>query len=143
MEEARTPLIVTDTSVIVHLYIGPETRLAESVFQVDPHWAAPRLWRSEFHNVLATGMRCGRLSLERALKVTETAISQMQGHEHQPQSVDVLTLAWHSGCTAYDCEFVVVARNLGVKLVTFDRVLVSRFSGTAVSPADFAKSSAR
>lgn len=138
------PLIVSDTNLLAHLHIlGPDTMVARSVFQRDPHWVAPVVWRYEFRNVLATYMRRDLLTLSDALGVAEEAESQLRGKEHAPGSSDVLALASNSGCTAYDCEFVVVARNLGVKLVTFDRALVSSFPGTAVSPAEFVKSGSR
>jgi antitoxin FitA len=45
----------------------------------------------------------------------------------------VLTLACSSGCSAYDCEFVALARHLNTRLVTVDQQLVRRFKSTAVS----------
>jgi len=38
----------------------------------------------------------------------------MMGQEYQVVSSDVLRLAARSGCTAYDCEFVALAQELGV-----------------------------
>jgi predicted nucleic acid-binding protein len=46
-------------------------------------------------------------------------------------------LAVSSGCSAYDAEFVVLARELGVSLVTLDKELLDKFPGTAVSPERF------
>jgi predicted nucleic acid-binding protein len=61
----------------------------------------------------------------------------VQDREFQPHGQHVLRLAEASGCTAYDGEFVAVARDLGVPLVTFDREVVRAFPGTAVDPTDF------
>ena len=134
-------MIVADTNLLVHYHVpGPQMKLADSVWQRDSDWVAPVLWRSEFCNVLAAHLRAGYLKLEEALEIAE---AKLQAKQHQPKSSDVLALSSSSGCTACDCEFVVVARNLGVKLVTFDRALVSSFPGTAMSPADFAKSGSR
>lgn len=47
----------------------------------------------------------------------------------------VLSLALDSGCSAYDCEFVWLARDLRVPLVTADRHVLGAFPDTAV-PAD-------
>ncbi|MGA8893316.1 MAG: hypothetical protein WB493_17280 [Anaeromyxobacteraceae bacterium] len=52
----------------------------------------------------------------------------------------VLTLADRSGCTAYDCEFVSVAMELGVPLVTSDRQVLGAFPEFATSPEDFVAS---
>lgn len=43
----------------------------------------------------------------------------------------MLALAERSGCSAYDCEYVAVARRLDVALVTEDRRLLKAFPETA------------
>jgi predicted nucleic acid-binding protein len=50
----------------------------------------------------------------------------------------VLTLATRSRCSAYDCEFVAVAQDLGVPLVTTDRQVLRAFPSVAVRPEAFA-----
>ena len=52
-------------------------------------------------------------------------------------SLDVLRLASESGCSAYDCEFVVLAQNLAIRLVTLDRKVQLAFPKVAVSLEDF------
>ncbi len=42
-----------------------------------------------------------------------------------------------AGCSAYDCEFVVLARELRVRLVTFDTEVLQSFPDTADSPETF------
>jgi hypothetical protein len=42
--------------------------------------------------------------------------------------------------SSYDCEFVALAVDLGVKLVTFDMKLCNEFSDIAIHPKDFAGS---
>jgi hypothetical protein len=42
-----------------------------------------------------------------------------------------------SGCTGYDCEFVVLARDLDIKLVTLDRQILKCFPGTAIALSEF------
>ena len=42
-----------------------------------------------------------------------------------------------STCSAYDCEFVALARQLSVKLVTQDKKLLREFPDTAVSLDEF------
>ena len=49
----------------------------------------------------------------------------------------VLELALASGCSAYDCEFVTLARQLDTALVTSDRKLLTTFPETASSPDSF------
>jgi PIN domain len=67
-------VIVVDTSVLVYLLLpGERTEQSERVFRRDPVWAAPRLWRSEFRNVLAVYMRRGPLALDQALQLMDTS----------------------------------------------------------------------
>jgi len=49
-------VIVADTNLVAHLIMnGPNIRLAERVFESDPDWCAPLLWRSDS----ATSWRAG------------------------------------------------------------------------------------
>ena len=57
----------------------------------------------------------------------------MYGSEYTAKSHAVLVLATESTCTAYDCEFVALAKELGVSLVTLDREVLREFTQTAVS----------
>lgn len=121
-------MIVADTNVIAYLLLpSPFTPPAERLYAQDPEWVAPLLWRSEFRNVLALYMRRSLLTLDQALSLQGEAEDFMLGHEYEITSADVLPLAHGSGCSAYDCEFVALARFLGVPLVTADRKLAQAF----------------
>ena len=126
-------MIVVDTNVVAYLYLsGERTADAEALLQRDADWAAPLLWRSELRNILAGCMRRGDLDLVTALNIQREAESLLQGGEHEVDSRSVLELARDSGCSAYDCEFVVLARTLGVKLVTQDAKVLKAFPRHAV-----------
>lgn len=132
-------MIVADSNLIAYLLIpGEWTEDAEAVLRRDPAWVAPPLWRSEFRNVLALYLRTGTLRLPTALEILDDAERLMDGREMAPDGEQVLRLAHASGCTAYDCEFVQVARTLDLPLVTSDRRLLDRFPEIARSPRDFA-----
>ena len=45
----------------------------------------------------------------------------------------ILQLAAESTCTGYDCEFVALAKDLGVHLVTVDKQLLSQFPDVAIA----------
>ena len=55
----------------------------------------------------------------------------MSRAETEVRSDGILTLAFESGRSAYDCEFVALARELGVPLITCDRQLVRTFPAVA------------
>jgi len=131
-------VIVADTNLIAYLLIlGQYTNEAESVYIKDPQWVAPLLWRSEFRNILALYVRRGLMDLNDAYGTMEQAERLMRGQEFEIVSARVLRLAATSGCSAYDCEFVALAQDLGVTMVTSDRILVTRFKPTVSSMREF------
>ncbi len=127
-------MIVVDTNVIGYLYLsGAYSEQAERALLKDAEWAAPLLWRSELRNVLALYVRKGWLSLEDAVCIMDEAVRLMAGREYAVDSVQVLELVEKSACSAYDCEFVALARDLGVPLVTVDKQILRDFPREAVS----------
>lgn len=132
-------MIVADTSLIAPCILpGDLTGLALAVYRRDSEWVAPPLWRSEVRNVLATHMRLKGLGLSIAKEAWRLAGS-MVDDAPEPNANDVLGLAHASGASAYDCEFVAVAKGLGVRLVTADRRLARLFPTVCVSPEAFAR----
>lgn len=132
-------MIVADTNLIAYLLLeGDQTRAAQAVLRKDPAWAAPLLWRSEFRNVLALYVRRGQLAVADAVQYAEVAEALLATREYQVQSGPVLELAKQSGCTAYDCEYIFLARELGVPLITSDQGLLRAFPSVARRIADFA-----
>jgi predicted nucleic acid-binding protein len=131
-------VIVADVNLVAYLWItGEHTEAAEAVLAMDPEWAAPLLWRSEWRNVLAGYLRRGELDVAGALERAAAAEALLRGREYVVEAASVLELVARSPCSAYDCEYVALARQLGVPLVTSDRRILAAFAGTAVSPRDF------
>jgi predicted nucleic acid-binding protein len=131
-------VIVADVNLIAYLWItGEHTAAAEAVLAADHEWAAPLLWRSEWRNVLAGYLRRGELDLAGALERVAAAEAMVRGREYLVEAAPVLELVGRSPCSAYDCEYVALARQLGVPLVTSDRRILAAFAETAVSPGDF------
>ena len=128
---------VVDANVIAYLLIkGKYTDKANNLLKDDPDWVAPQLWRSEFRNVLATYVRNDYFDLSQALFLAKKAEELMQDGEYKVQSNDVLELAEKSGRSAYDCEYVALANDLGVKLITTDKQLIKAFPDIAINLAD-------
>ncbi|MEW6542708.1 MAG: type II toxin-antitoxin system VapC family toxin [Nitrospirota bacterium] len=127
-------MIVADTNLLVYLYVeGQRTSQAEIALAKDPLWVAPLLWRSEFRNTVTGLVRKKALALEDALRIVDDAERAMAGREYSVLSHDVLQLAARSGCSAYDCEFVALAQDLGIPFVTSDRQVLAAFPTTTVS----------
>ena len=132
-------MIVADTNLIVYLFInGDKTPLAQEVLTKDPHWIVPPLWQSEFRNVLAGYIRRG-MKLAQAKRIMEEAMSTFEDREVAPSSEKILELISRSDCSAYDCEFVALASQLDVPLVTADKQLKRQFPNEAKSLEDFVK----
>ena len=134
-------MTVVDTNVVAYLWLpGEFTTAAERLLADDAEWAVPLLWRSEFRSVLAGAHKRRTLSLPRANEIAATAELQLRGREFSVDTAHVLSLARQSGCSTYDCEFVALAHDLGVRLVTNDAAVLRAFPDVAVPLQRFAPS---
>jgi predicted nucleic acid-binding protein len=132
-------MIVVDNDVISYFWLeASRTKAARRARQRDADWHAPRLWRSEFRNVLYQHMAHRGLSRVDAQQIAETVEADMEGKTYPVSSADVLRLADEADHPTYDCEYVALAQALGVTLVTGDQTVVDLFADTAVLLEDFA-----
>lgn len=131
-------MIAVDTNLIAHLFVeSGSSGVARQILVRDPEWTSPILWRSEFRNALVKCLWAGSVQRDKAHKIMTAALTLMSGREYHVASDDVLELATEARCSAYDAEFVSLARELEVPLVTTDRELLEKFPDTAVSPERF------
>jgi len=91
------------------------------------------LWRSELCNILALYLRKGILSRQGAQSIMDQALLLLKGREFSVSPAQVLDLCAASSCSAYDCEFVALARDLAISLVTVDREILRCFPETALA----------
>ena len=127
-------MIVVDVNVVAYLYLpGPFSAAAENLLLSNSEWASPRLWRSEFRNILATYMRKDLLSLEQANTIFTSANDLLSNNEYEVSTLQVLQLAHDSGCSAYDCEYVALAHHLKLPVFTADKALLKAFPEVAVA----------
>ena len=131
-------MIIADTNVIAYLFIeGDYTAKAKELLKSDPIWLSPFLWRSEFRNVLRLYMCQNYLSVEDAQNIMNEAEKFMKGNEYEVNSFEVLELASQSQCSAYDCEYVALAKRLRLDLYTSDKKILNKFPDIASSLKDF------
>jgi predicted nucleic acid-binding protein len=131
-------MIVVDTNQIAYLLIGGDlTNAVRRVFIQDSAWSAPLLWRSEFRSILAQYIRRRELRLSQAMQMQRMAEEMLAGREHLTDSEGILRLVERSGCSAYDCEFVALATELQVPLVTSDKQILREFPSVSISPEAF------
>ena len=127
-------MIVVDVNVVAYLYLpGPFSAAAENLLLSNSEWATPRLWRSEFRNILATYMHKNLLSLEQANTIFTSANDLLSNNEYEVSTLQVLQLAHDSGCSAYDCEYVALAHHLKLPVFTADKALLKAFPEVAVA----------
>lgn len=129
-------MIVVDTNILAYLYLpGPHANACQRLLQHDSEWAAPSLWRSEFCNTLLLYLRKKLISRKYCAEAISAATALIGRHSFTPNANEVIELAMASDCTAYDCEFIAVARSLATILVTEDKALLRAFPKDAMTMA--------
>lgn len=135
-------MIVVDTNVLAYAVLpGARSITVQALAERDAHWLAPRLWRWELRNVLATTMRVRRLPLSDALAAFAAAERLVEDTDLEPSVEDCLRVAARGRISAWDAEFVWVAETLGAPFVTADRRLCKAFPECTVALEDAASSS--
>jgi len=128
-------VIVVDSNIICYYALpGARTSVVDRLRARDPQWCVPPLWRSEFRNVVVGQVRRGAMDLATAQDLVGLTEAMLRDNEFAVDSLAVLARAAESGCTAYDCEYVVLAEDLGVSLVTNDKQILAAFPDRAVPP---------
>jgi len=131
-------MIVVDTNVIAQFLLpSPRSSSCERVHEIDPHWITPRLWVSEFRNVLILYVRNKIISYDKAVEILQFAERLFVDTTFDAKSSDIMKNSMKSTCSAYDLEFVSLAIELGVTLVTMDKQILRQFPSVAVRPEDF------
>lgn len=131
-------MIVVDTNILCYYWLdSPLSSKAELLKERDADWVVPPLWRSEFRSALALSVRHRVLTTHDAIGLVERAEGLLRQREMAVSSRSVLELTARSRCSAYDCEFVAVARDQDLRLVTMDKQVLREFPQIAISLADF------
>ncbi|MBG9386954.1 type II toxin-antitoxin system VapC family toxin [Caenimonas aquaedulcis] len=108
--------------------------------EVEPQ--APDLWQWECANIVANGVRHGRIpaaAVEGLWSVLEAIRHRVDLHELAPaQHKAVLGMAMDAGLSACDAGYMWLARSLNLPLLTFDRKMASAAPGCGVKLLDIA-----
>ena len=114
-------MIAVDCNVLAHLLLdGEQTPRARALLERDADWHSDGLILVELTNVLATAMRARGLAMKDATIVLTQAHAVVEPGLHGANHFETLALAAQLRVSAYDARYLVVARDLGVKLVTED-----------------------
>ena len=127
-------MIVVDTNVMVRLVVGGADGIeAALLFERETEWAAPGILLSELRNVLVGFVRRGAVTSEQARAMSDDAALVLGGRIAGVAGNQVIDVALECGLTAYDAEFVALARALGVPLATLDNEILHGAPDVAVS----------
>lgn len=130
-------MIVVDANVITYLVLkGDFSKECGELFLWDSEWLLPRLWRDELGNVLATYERRGLIERKDALLAFRDAEAILGRNEYEIGIERILSVAERTGCSGYDSQYIALAEDLGLKLFTFDKKVLSNSDGIAVKPGD-------
>ncbi len=117
-------MIVADVNLIAYLLIrGNQTQKVQNVYQLDPEWKLPYLWRHEFLNILNKYVQHGGMPIEQSYILWEKAIDTFLTSECPVDYQDVLSVSVQYGISAYDAQYVSLAKQLEIKLITEDKSL--------------------
>ena len=126
-------MIVVDTNVMVYLLTGSgQGEEAALLLAHDPEWAAPPILLSEIRNVVAGLLRRGQIAEQDAVDICEDAEAVLGDRVASVPASPALESAIRGDMSAYDAEFVVLARRLGVPLVTADQAILDGAPDAAV-----------
>ena len=127
-------MIVVDANVIVYAFIPCDlTGSARAAIEGVAGVMVPRLWRQEVANALAVITRKGLLSAEQATQAFDDALTTFLNREREVDPQQAFREALTSGLSAYDSEYVTLARTFQCPLVTNDRRILTTVPDIAVS----------
>jgi len=129
--------MVLDTNVVAYCFFpGRFSEDAIKLVGLVSDAPVPPLWQSEFRNVLTLYLRKELLSIEEAVEIYSLAEERLTVIQPDKPTPRVLKLVNNSSCSAYDCEFIDLARQLNTPLVTQDKKMLREFPDTAITIAD-------
>lgn len=124
--------------------VPERTEEVNRALEKDATWASPPLWRSELRNVLLKYVRATNgeipgsgLTLGDALRKMQVAEGVIGGRTVEVKTEDVLHVADRAGLSGYGAEYVALAEDLGLQLLTADGPVLRACPEVAVHPKDF------
>ena len=130
-------MIVVDGSVLVGFVLPPDAYHgdASACRDRDADWHAPFLARTEFRSVAAGYLRRGE-ALDTLIEAAALAVLSVRAHHLT--DAEVFAVLQSAPLSAYDAEYVALARRLGCQLVTTDREVLKAFPQLAVRLSEYA-----
>ncbi len=128
-------MIVVDASIVAFLLIeGELTPAARRLHRLDPEWITPPILNHELLHILAAlGHSSGSQEDRRAMVEIWRGIRQSVGARQQvPDPVKALKLAMELGIPGHDAQYLALAEQLALPLVTEEESLIAAAPSRAV-----------
>jgi len=131
-------MIVVDANVIMAFLLDtPLAAAARDIHARDAGWVAPPLCQFEVWNALLQETKAQKIALQDATAAAGTAMRLLANRTDGCEPSIILATAYATGLTAYDATYVVLARSLGVVLVTEDKQILRACPDAARSIRQF------
>ena len=133
-------MIVVDTEIIASMtFPTRHSGAVQSLHEKNPVWEAPLIWKSGFLNIISLYYRKKMIDYEDAVNALTFAERLIGTREHLVPAKAIMDAAFRSTRAAYGCEFVVLAEQLGTRLVTYDKKLIEEFPELTITPDAYLK----
>jgi predicted nucleic acid-binding protein len=128
-------MIVADVNLVAYLLIqGNFTDDVQALYRQDSDWKLPSLWRHEFLNILSKYAQYDGIAKSKANQLLSNALDRFMSCESPVDYQDALAISVQKGITAYDAQYVSLAKQLGVKLITYDKKIIQTFPKISQRP---------
>jgi predicted nucleic acid-binding protein len=135
-------MLVVDANIIVHLKCrSAHTDYALQAYARDQYWLVPPLWRYEFLNALACFCHRGIYTSREAAVILSDALAGFGPQERAVNHGAALTLAAQHRISGCDAQYIALAQELAVRLLTEDKELLRKFPTATVSLRAFCNGS--
>lgn len=125
-------MIVVDANLVAYFWLPtPFSEETEKLAEHQGEWVTTELCKSEFRNILGKYIKKGFLTVAQATWIADQKEKKFEFGYYAVSSEEVLSLVSSSSCSAYDCEYVALARKFNVPLITYDKQILSEFPKVA------------
>ena len=130
-------MLVVDSNVVLGMVLDDEHHEAvDALTTVDPFWIAPDIIWYEIQNVLAGRVRRKRLTLEAARAKFRFASAMVEIVLPNTVNQDIIEIAVDCKLTFYDASYVALARELDIRLATYDQQILTGAPDVAAKPEE-------
>lgn len=130
-------MIVADANIVAALYFdGADTDSARLLLDRDGDWVVPGLWRHEMLNIAANYAKFTQSGTARIVAAWENADAQFADRIRPVDLGSALSMSIKHGISADDAQYVALAQELNVWLVTQDKKLRAAMPARTLSLRD-------